>query len=360
MTQHRRRQDQQEDRKRDHVGDPPGLVPAREAAHAVDGLGQRVADDAPLLVVGVAVEGDAERLGAETADTDRKQGAEDHEVLGLVLDADSVWAHRTRADTAGQGPQQAHDEDDAGDVAHQGVPLVDATLEELGRFGELMVDLQRGGDRHEHEEAEVDHRVHDPGHRVTHQGLHVQTGPHVLHALLEVAGGRVSLLGGAPLPVLDPERQLEADVDQQDRDQRVEDRLDRVRDVAEHLAGDRAFFVMEVEDGRGNTRHGGDECDHAPEDDDQLVRSRSARRLGVGLDRVSGLCCHRDGMVVVAHRAAVVKASVCAGDAGCLAPFVPRGDGHLGDAGTLGAWHLSSRGQTVVVEWLTQVSYMSA
>ena len=86
-------------KKRDDVGDPPapGASPAR-LSHAVDQARQRVADERPLLEVGPAVEGDAERLGAEAGDADGEERAEDDRVLGLGLDADAVGPLDVAAD----------------------------------------------------------------------------------------------------------------------------------------------------------------------------------------------------------------------------------------------------------------------
>jgi hypothetical protein len=55
-----------------HVHDPGDLVPLRERVlgdRSVEQLGERVADEAPLLVAGRLDLGDAEGLGREAADT---------------------------------------------------------------------------------------------------------------------------------------------------------------------------------------------------------------------------------------------------------------------------------------------------
>src|SRR3712207_7699451 len=46
-------------------------------------------------------------------------------------------------------------------------------------------DLEHRGDGQEHEEPEVDHRVHEPGGGVPQQGLHVDAGPEVAQARSE-------------------------------------------------------------------------------------------------------------------------------------------------------------------------------
>ena len=59
----------------------------RRRRPAVDERAQRVADEAPSLVVhvlaGRALQGEAEHLGAEAAEADDEEDAEDHGVLGL-------------------------------------------------------------------------------------------------------------------------------------------------------------------------------------------------------------------------------------------------------------------------------------
>ena len=73
VAQHRRRQDHQEGHEGDYVGHPPRLVPAGHRARAVDEGGQRVADEAPALVVGQPVGRDPEGLRAEPGDADGQQ-----------------------------------------------------------------------------------------------------------------------------------------------------------------------------------------------------------------------------------------------------------------------------------------------
>ena len=55
---------------------------------------------------------------------------------------------------------------EAGEVADEAVGHVGAAVEELEVLGQLVVDLEHGGDAEEHQEAEVDHRVHQAGGRV--------------------------------------------------------------------------------------------------------------------------------------------------------------------------------------------------
>ena len=64
---------------------------------------------------------------------------QDHEVLGLGLDADAVGPLPV---AAGERPQQAGEEDEAEQVADERVRLVRAAVEELQRLRELVVDLE--------------------------------------------------------------------------------------------------------------------------------------------------------------------------------------------------------------------------
>ena len=97
----------------------------------------------------------------------------------LRLDADAVGP----LDVAAQdGPHDADEEHAAGHVAHQRVGPVHVAVQELGALGQLVVDLEHRGDGEQHQEAEVDQRVHDAGGRVAQQRLHVDAGA-------EVAGG---------------------------------------------------------------------------------------------------------------------------------------------------------------------------
>ena len=182
MTQHRQRQQRQEGDEAGDVEDPPPLVPRVERAlrPAVDQRGERVPDECPLLVVGHALLGDAEHLGAEPGESDGEERAEDRGVLGLRLDADAI---RTLHVATHDRPHDADQEHQPGGVADEGVRLVGRAVEELERLGELVVDLEHGGDTEQHEEPEVDHRVHEAGTGVAQQRLHVRAGAEVLQPL---------------------------------------------------------------------------------------------------------------------------------------------------------------------------------
>ena len=159
---------------------PPALVPAAQVAPAVDSLGERVADDRPLLVARVALLGDTERFGAEAGDGDCEEGGQDDRVLGLGLDTNPVGPALPRGPKrrriAQPVPIKQHG---ARDVADGCVALVHATVEELEALGQLVIDLERGRDTQQDDEAEVDHRVHDPGHGLAHEGLHVEPGAEI-------------------------------------------------------------------------------------------------------------------------------------------------------------------------------------
>ena len=116
----------------DHVGDPPDLVPAGEVAAAVDQARQRVADERPLLEVRAARRRAMRQASAPKPVTrDGEERAEDEGVLGLGLDADAVRALHVAADDR---PHHADEEREAGDVADDGVALVDVAVEELERL----------------------------------------------------------------------------------------------------------------------------------------------------------------------------------------------------------------------------------
>ena len=129
--------------------------------------------------------------------------AEDHGVLGLGLDPDPV---RPLPVAAGERPQDAGEEDEAEHVGDEGVRLVRAAVQELQRLRELVVDLQHHRDDEEHQEAEVDERVHDARGRVAQQRAHPHAGAEVAHAPVHVALVRAPVVGLAALVVAHPQR----------------------------------------------------------------------------------------------------------------------------------------------------------
>ena len=251
------------------MGDPHDLVPQFEVGgrHAGEQVAQRVADEAPLLEAGLTGLGDAEAFGKEAGDAEHEERGEDERMLGLRLDADAVRALHVAAH---DGPHDADEEDETGEIADERIGHVHTAVQELEVFGQLVVDLEHGGDTEQHEEAEVDHRVHQAGGRVAQQGAHVHTGAEVGEATLHVLRRGAAAVGGAALPVLHPVGEGERAPHQQHRDDRVEGHLQRAGDAVEHLTSDVAGAVP-----LGELRHDArDEREHAHEasdGDDELM-----------------------------------------------------------------------------------------
>ena len=111
-------------------------------------------------------------------------------VLGLGLDADAV---RPLHVAAQRSPTRRRPrKTSAGGVADERVRLVRAAVEELEVLGQLVVDLEHRRDAEQHEEPEVDHRVHQPGGRVAQQRAHVDAGAEVAEAALGVLRRRAA------------------------------------------------------------------------------------------------------------------------------------------------------------------------
>ena len=235
VAEHRDRQDQQEDDEGQDVGAPQDLVPGVERAGRtpVDERGQRVADEAPPLEGGRALLRDPHHLGGVARQADEQEHPEDHGVLGLGLDPDAV---RPLDVAPADGPEHAGEEDQPGGVGDERERLVGLAVEELERLGRLVVDLERGGDGEQDEEAEVDQRVHQPRGRVAEEGLHVDAAPVVGEAPRRVVERGASAVGRALLPVPHPEREQVGDVDEQDGRDDVEGHDERVRHEAEDLS----------------------------------------------------------------------------------------------------------------------------
>ena len=258
----------------------------RAGAGAVEQLRQRVADEAPLLEVHVppvgGLLGDAERFGGEPRYADQQEDAEDQRVLGLRLDADAVGPlHVPTHDR----PHDAGEEHDAGGIADERVRLVGAPHEDLHALGQLMVDLEHRGHGQEHEEPEVDHRVHQPGGRVAQQRAHVGAGAEVGEAPLRVLGRGAAAIGAAALPVPHPLRERPGTPDDHHRDHRVEGDLEWPRDAREDLAGHLGVAVPLGDQRHDAGQHGerGD-GDADAQDElmgfDALLARRGRRRRG--------------------------------------------------------------------------------
>ena len=152
-----------------------------------------------------------------------EQAAQREHVVDLGLDPDAVRALHV---SAHDRPDHAAEEHQPGGVADEGVRLVRVAVQELEVLGELVVDLEHRGDAEQHQEPEVDHRVHQPGGRVAQQRLHVGAGPVALGALLGVLERRAPLGGTAALPVLHPVGEAERAPRQHHRDHGVEGDLE--------------------------------------------------------------------------------------------------------------------------------------
>ena len=204
---------------------------------------------------------DAEPLGDEAGDADDRERREDHEVLGLGLDADAVRALRVAPH---ERPRDAGEEHEAEEVGGERVRLVGAAVQELQRVGQLVVDLEQHRRDEQHQEAEVDHRVHDAGRRVPEQRAHPDAAAEVAHAPVDVAAVGAAVVGLAPLVVADPQRREPGGDEQPGRHHHVERDLEPGRDVDEHLAGDRRVVVPARDlrgEARGERAEGGEHAD---------------------------------------------------------------------------------------------------
>ncbi len=220
----------------------------------------------------------------EAGDRQRQQDAEDDGVLGLRLDADAVGALDVAAH---DGPAHADRQRQTGSITHERVALVDAAVQELEVFGQLVVDLEHRGDGQQDQEAEVDERVHDAGGGVAQQRLHVDAGAEVGQAALHVLRRGGPVVGLAPLPVARAVREQHGAVEQRDRHHDVEDDLEHARHAAEDLAGHGAVVVPLREGGEDAGAHR-DERQREAEPDDG-VRCLEALAGGSGRWR-AGRC----------------------------------------------------------------------
>ena len=180
----------------------------------------------------------------------------------------------------------ADDERDAGEVPDGGVAAVHVAVEELQALGDLVVGLEHQGHREQDQEREVDEAVHQPGGGVAQQGLHVDAGPEVAQAALHVLRGGGAVVRRPPLPVPHPLAEEDRPVEDQDREDHVEDQLPRARDVPEDHALDVAVLVVELEDRGGHARPDGDQGEEDTDADRDLVRLQSGLH---GADRTRPL-----------------------------------------------------------------------
>ena len=188
-------------------------------------------------------------------------------MLGLGLDADAVGPLHVAAEDR---PHHTDEEHEPGTVPDGGVALVDVPVEELGRLGELVVDLEDGRDREQDQEGEVDEAVHDPGGGITQQRLHVHAGAEVLEAAAGVLGRGPATVRRTTLPVAHPLAEQHRPVEDEHREDRVEDELPHARDVAEHLTLD-VGIVVPLSEGGGDPRAEDDRGEQRADSDRQLV-----------------------------------------------------------------------------------------
>src|SRR5690242_1117663 len=110
------------------MGSPQRLVPAVQVIAVAAQPRQRVADEAPLLEIRTAHEGDAQSLRDEPGPADQEEHNQDDRVLGLALDANAVGANDVAPHEC---PRDTDQEDDAGGITDEGVRLVRLAVEEL-------------------------------------------------------------------------------------------------------------------------------------------------------------------------------------------------------------------------------------
>jgi hypothetical protein len=149
-----------------------------------------------------------------------------------------------------------------------------AAVKELQRLGQLVIDFQRGGHAEQHEEAEVDHRVHQAGGAVAQQGAHVDAGAVVGQTALDVLRGGATAVRGAAFPVADAVGEAERTPDDHRRDDGVEGDLDRPGDVGEHGAVDLGV-ALPARYERDDARHHGEDAHSEPDGDRELVRTKA-------------------------------------------------------------------------------------
>jgi hypothetical protein len=144
-------------------------------------------------------------------------------------------------------------------------------VQELHRLGQLVVDLEHDGGDEQHDEPEVDERVHRTGSRVAQQRLHPHAGAEVLEPLLHVALVRAAVVGRAALVVAHPQGDQPRRHEEHDAGGRVEGPVERVGDAAEDLAGDGRVVVPTGQPGDDTRRDRAQRGEHT-DAEDQLMR----------------------------------------------------------------------------------------
>ena len=144
--------------------------------------------------------GDAEHFGSVSTHANRQHHTQNPCVLRLGLNADAV---RTLHITTHDGPHHAASKDKTCDITNEGVAAIHIAMQELERFGHLVIDFQHRGDPEQHEEPEIHHRVHEPGGRVAQQRAHVDTGAEIFKASLYIFRCCSTVVWRPALPVAD-------------------------------------------------------------------------------------------------------------------------------------------------------------
>ncbi len=161
-------------------------------------------------------------------------------MLWLRLDANAV---RPLHIATHNGPHDTTCEHETSEVSDECVCLVHAAVQELQRFGQLVVNLKCRGDTKQHKEAEVDHRVHEARCAVTQQRAHVHTRAVISQTALHVLRCRLSTIGRTALPVTHTVGEAERTPHQHHGDDRVERSLQRAWNALKHMACDVRFAV---------------------------------------------------------------------------------------------------------------------
>ncbi len=205
--------------------DPRGAALGNQVAHWV-------ADKRPHLELGATLERNAGGLGEQAAQADEGQRHQDPGVFGLGLRPQPPGALPVASD---RRPQQAPEEDEGKEVEHEGIPLVEPPVEELEVRREEMIDLQDHRAEEQHEEAPVDHGVHQPGLAILHEGAHGETASGLVESLFHHPGAAIRR---APLPIPGSEGEQIHRHPEEHRHRHIEEGDHGARDVAEDLPAD--------------------------------------------------------------------------------------------------------------------------
>ena len=184
----------------------------------------------------------------------------------------------------------AADERQTGEVADERVTLIGAAVQELELLWQLVVDLEGGGDGEQHEEAEVDQRVHQTGSRIAQQRAHVDAGAEVAGAALDVLGRGLRVGAGRPRSQFFI-RSAKRNAHASSTGMTVNASFQRCRDAAEHDTV-HGVLVVPVGDQRDDAAGG---CEHRHPDadgDGDVMRLEPAALAGVVAVRLSVVRAH--------------------------------------------------------------------